>query len=73
MRLGGREVAAPVGALFMETRHMHLVTEEVEALDNLVKEIEAFSRICEEEEYTDTGDAWTLLNEIKETIRNILP
>ena len=32
----------------------------------IIKQINDFDEICDEDQYTDTGDAWDLLNRIRE-------
>ena len=32
----------------------------------IIKQINDFDEICDEDQYTDTGDAWGLLNRIRE-------
>ena len=41
--------------------------DEVEIRD-LLEEYHAFKRLCEEEEYTDTGEAWVLIDRLAECI-----
>lgn len=40
--------------------------------DDALFQILTFDKKCSEEEYTDTGEAWTLLNHIKDGARKIL-
>jgi hypothetical protein len=42
------------------------------ALQGVVDEINEFDDKTEEEEYTDTGEAWELLNRIKSTLRGLI-
>ena len=43
-----------------------------EVLEELVKEIEDFDDRTEEEEYTDTGEAWELLNRMKSKLKGLI-
>lgn len=38
--------------------------------DNIIKMIDAFEEQCEKEDYTDTGDAWEILNIIRDSMRD---
>lgn len=40
-----------------------------DALRDLANRIAAFDRLCEEEQETDTGEAWEILNEAKRLLR----
>ena len=36
-----------------------------ERIDETVRRIRAFDKLCGEDEYTDTGDAWDLIRQIE--------
>lgn len=37
--------------------------------ENVIYQIDNFEWLCQQEEYTDTGDAWQLFNWIRDTMR----
>ncbi len=48
------------------------VDEARSALDHAIIATVNFSKQCEEEEYTDTGDAWEIINDLVATGRLLL-
>lgn len=41
-------------------------------IKGIVKAIDKFDKQCAKKEYTDTGDAWDLLNSIRTTLKGEL-
>ena len=44
----------------------------MDALESLIKQIEEFDSECEEAAYTDTGEAWSLLWDIRNTLHTYI-
>lgn len=49
------------------------MTEEKRTILNVIQQIDEFDRKTTLEEYTDPGDSWDLLNDIRDSLNNILP
>jgi hypothetical protein len=60
----GTQAAAAVTAMMSELQSRG--GDKMRELDRIIAEIDRFDRECREAEYTDTAEAWAVLNEVRD-------